>query len=187
MGTKFLRAPELKFISSLLDQSQFGIYFLNIETEILEKIERLLSLTGYDRLMKFLEVLKDLSHHKKYELICNQGYRNTFQNSGNKKLDMVYNYIFENFNAKISLKDVANIAQMNSSAFSRYFKNIHRKTFTRYINEIRIGYACKLIMENSNSISSACYEAGYNNISNFNRQFKFIVGMSPTQYIKLHS
>ena len=112
---------------------------------------------------------------------------NSFRKSDNENLDRIYEYIFKNFNTPIHSKDVAEVAHMNASAFSRFFKRVHRKTFTRYLNEIRVGYACKLLMENKNSVSSVCYESGFNNISNFNRQFKSIVGMSPSDYVRLHT
>ena len=73
---------------------------------------------------------------------------------------------------------------MNTSAFSRFFKKIHRKTFSRYLAEIRIGYACKLLQEEKYSITVMCYESGYNNISNFNRQFKLIKNCTPSSFVK---
>ena len=100
--------------------------------------------------------------------------------------DKTHEYIFKNFTKQILLSDVAAIAHMNPTAFSRYFKRIHRKTFSRYLIEIRIGYACKLLIENKINVSSACYESGFNNISNFNKQFRNIMNMSPSQYIKQH-
>ena len=75
---------------------------------------------------------------------------------------------------------------MNASACSRSFKRVHRKTFSKYVNEIRIGYACKLLIENDLNISAIAYETGFNNLSNFNRQFKMIKKISPSAYIKKH-
>src|SRR5699024_1567522 len=102
------------------------------------------------------------------------------------KLNKVYEYIYNNFSKSIRLKDVAEVAHMNPSAFSRFFKKNHNKTFTRYLNEIRIGYACKLLMEGKHKILAICFDCGFNNISNFNRQFKLIRGMTPTNFIKVY-
>lgn len=77
------------------------------------------------------------------------------------------------------------MAHMNASSFSRYFTKIHKKTFVKFLNEIRIGYACKLLIKNKH-IATACYESGFNNISNFNRQFKVIKSITPSDYIRLH-
>ena len=99
-------------------------------------------------------------------------------------MDKVYEYIFKNFNHNISLKNVAEVANMNKSAFSRLFKKVNNKPYSKYLNEIRIGYACKLLIENKYNITFICYESGFNNISNFNRQFKNITSMTPSEYIK---
>ena len=81
---------------------------------------------------------------------------------------------------------MAQIAHMNASAFSRYFKRVNRKTFSRFIAEIRIGYACKLLLEEKCNVSMICYESGFQNISNFNRQFKLIMNCTPSNYIREH-
>ena len=107
--------------------------------------------------------------------------------TGKKNLENVYEYIIKNFKENITLTDVANVAHMNPSAFSRFFKRVNRKTFSEYLNEVRVGYSCKLLIENKNNISEICFESGFNNISNFNRQFKKTMQYSPTEYIKLHS
>ena len=101
-------------------------------------------------------------------------------------MDKIYEYIINNFKETISLEKVASIAHMNPSAFSRFFKRVNRKTFTQYVSEIRIGYACKLLIENKYNVSEVCYESGFNNISNFNRQFKKAMNYSPSEYLKLH-
>jgi len=187
LGEKFLEIPEAKALSRLFLQSARGIKFREVDALVLKKIENLLVQVGFQKLIALFEVLDSLSKHKDVQLLCSEGYVNSFNTGADKSLDKFYSYIFKNFNKDICLKDVADVANMNPSAFSRFFKRVNRKTFTRYLNEIRIGYACKLLMEQNNTISWVCYEAGFNNISNFNRQFKTIVQMSPKEYIKLHS
>ena len=111
----------------------------------------------------------------------------TFNKTKNATLDNTYEYIFENFNTPIFLKDVANIANMNPSAFSRYFKRVNKKPFSRYLNEVRIGYACNQLLEQKGNITTICYDSGFNNISNFNRQFKNITLKSPTEYLRQYT
>jgi AraC-like DNA-binding protein len=75
---------------------------------------------------------------------------------------------------------------MNKAAFCRYFKKITNKTYFEFLNEIRIGYACKMLIEDKNqNITDIAYSSGFNNMSNFNRQFKLIKGKSPSTYLKL--
>ena len=95
-------------------------------------------------------------------------------------------FIYSNFKNTITLNEVSNIAHMNASAFSRYFKRVNNMTFSRYVTEIRVGYACKLLIENKLNIASICYESGFKNISSFNRQFKNVMNITPSEYIKKH-
>jgi AraC-like DNA-binding protein len=134
--------------------------------------------------MKVLNILHQLAKHKEISLLSSEGY---FNLGLGDESDKTHEFIFTNFNQPIQLSDVAAIAQMNPSAFSRYFKRVHRKTFSRYLIEIRIGYACKLLIENKYNISSICYKSGFNNISNFNKQFRSIKEMSPSSYVRLHN
>ena len=184
VGQSFLELPYTKVVTHLLKNARKGIRFINLETDIVNRIEHLIEETSvFTGLIKFLEILYDLGRHKDIKILASDGYRN---NTLTKSTDKTHEFIFANFNKPISLTEVARIEGMNPSAFSRYFKRIHRKTFSRYLIEIRIGYACKLLLEYKANISTACFEAGFNSISNFNKQFRKIKGMNPSEYIKSH-
>jgi AraC-like DNA-binding protein len=186
LGDVFDRAPEMMSISNLLKRSAQGIKFVGLEKELIDKIINLNINNVFERTIKFIEILYVLSNHKNIKILSSSGFKSPELSVGNKSLDKMYDYIFDNFKNNISSKDIADILCMNQASFSRFFKRIHRKTFTRYLNEIRIGYACKMILESKYNISSICYDCGYNNLSNFNRHFKDIKGMSPTEFIKAH-
>jgi AraC-like DNA-binding protein len=87
-----------------------------------------------------------------------------------------------NFTENIQIENVAKISNMSYSGFSRYFKNRTKKTFSHFVNEIRIGYACKRLMEDDVSISTVCFESGFNNLTHFNEQFKKIIKLTPYQF-----
>ncbi|MBD0830823.1 AraC family transcriptional regulator [Aestuariibaculum sediminum] len=186
LGNHFFETPEMKHLAELFEKARFGIKFLNLETQIIEEIQGLIDLDGFSKTMAFLNIMNTLAKHDGYKLLVSSGFLNAFQVSKHKSLDDVYAYMFKNFNKPISLDEVAKIANMNSSAFSRLFKRINGKTYSRYLLEIRIGYACKLLLENKGNVSEICYDVGFNNVSNFNRQFKFLMGCSPTDYVKSH-
>ena len=177
MGNVFLKTTEMKPIANLLQKASYGIKFKKINSKIIKKIKQLLKVEGFKKLILFLDILNDLSALKKYRLLASEGFVNSFKSSNHKSLQKPYEYIFNNFNKTILLSDVAKVANMNPSAFSRFFKRVNQKTFSKYLNEIRIGYACKLLIENKYSITAICYESGFNNVSNFNRQFKSITGV----------
>lgn len=94
--------------------------------------------------------------------------------------------MMSNFKEPISLEKVAAIANMSPTAFCRYFKERTRKTFSRFLNEIRIGYSCKLLSEGKMNITQVCYESGFNHLSNFNLQFKNIMQTTPYKYMGMH-
>ncbi|HKK46366.1 MAG TPA: AraC family transcriptional regulator, partial [Balneolaceae bacterium] len=122
-----------------------------------------------------------------YKILSSAGYINSFNENKDNKILRVYEYIMNNFTRDVCLDEAALQANMNPSAFSRYFKRIHKKTFTQFLNEIKIGYACKLLIEQKLNISEICYKSGFNNVSNFNRQFKSLKKTTPTEYIKMYT
>ena len=187
LGADFLNAMEMKPILQLTKRAVQGIKFSNLDPGLVAEIKGLAALEPFHKVIQLVQILFHLANQEEYQLLSSPGFLNSFNRTENKSLDEIYEFIFKNFNQPIGSKDVAQIAKMNPSAFSRFFKRIHRKTFTRYLNEIRIGYACKLLIENKNNITLVCYESGFNNISNFNRHFKAIMEMSPSDYIKLHT
>ena len=186
LGPKFFETPEMIHILELFERSRFGIKFLNVDKNLITDIQNMLELKGFEKTMAFLNILNNLAKHKDTKRLSSQGFVNSFKVSKSDTQDMVHAYIFKNFNQDITLNRAAEIAHMNPSAFSRYFKRINKKTFSRYVMEIRIGYACKLLMENKYNVSTVCYESGFKNVSNFNRQFKVIMNCTPSEYIDKH-
>jgi AraC-like DNA-binding protein len=186
LGGYFFSTPEMIHLLELFERARFGIKFLKINKLQIKDIQSMLSLKGFDKTISFLNILNKLSKDKNYKLLVSSGFISSFQSTKNKTLDKVYAYIFNNFNKEITLNNVAEIANMNPTAFSRLFKRVNGKTYSRYLAEIRIGYACKLLLEHKANISEVCYDVGFNNISNFNRQFKIVMKCNPSSYIKTH-
>ena len=182
LGNEFLKVPEMVKISQLLDRAEMGIKFINVDEKVIHNIKNLSFLRPIDQIIRLLDVLASLALHENFELLSSLGFLDSFRRTENRRLDQIYEFIYENFNSKISASDVAEKIGMNKSAFSRYFKKVHRKSFTKYLNEMRIGYACKLLLDGQESTTGIAYLSGFNNISNFNRQFKFIKGITPTEF-----
>ncbi|WP_341214743.1 AraC family transcriptional regulator [uncultured Wocania sp.] len=185
-GNTFFNMPEMNAIKKLFDNAQYGVRFFGDLSLVIKRIKKLENLKGFDKTVSFFKILNLLANHQEYKLLSSMGFVNSFKKTGRTNLAEVYEYIIKNFKNRITLEDVANIACMNPTAFSRVFKRVNRKTFSEYLNEVRIGYACKLLMEEKYNISEICFESGFNNISNFNRQFKKTTNYSPTEYIKAH-
>ena len=186
-GKGFLKMPEMSAIEKLLEKAHYGIKFSGDLTGLIKSVTNLKNLDGFDRAIAFIQILNVLANHNDYKLLSSVGFVNSFKMTGKKNLENIYEFIIKNFKNNITLTDVASIACMNPSAFSRSFKRINRKTFSEYLNEVRVGYACKLLIEEKYNVSEICFESGFNNLSNFNRQFKKVTNYAPTEYIELHS
>lgn len=187
LGDAFLQLSEMKPIAELFKKAENGIQFRNVPKALRQAIITLNDETDFNKTHQFLGILHQLALHEDIKFLASSGYVASLKLEEPKLSNKVIAYIFKNFNKDMDLVTVAKLVNMNPSAFSRSFKRVHRKTFSKYINEIRIGYACKLLMENELNIAAIAYESGFNNLSNFNRQFKIIKKMSPSVYLKKHS
>lgn len=178
---------ELKGLSKIIQASGRGINFKGaVKKEVKEALWGILKTPpGIQRLLLLLNLLKILSEEKEIEYLASPGYGGTAYEK-DIKLRKVNDFIMNNFQSDIGLEDVAGRLGMNKAAFCRYFKKATEKNFSSYLNEIRIGYACKMLQGGSSkSIAEICYESGFNNLSNFNQRFKKVTGYNPTSYIKL--
>lgn len=182
LGNHFLQLSEAKAIKALLKRSERGIVFKNNAKNVLGRnMNALLKQDGMERLIKFIEILQLAATTKDYELLASPFFIDTIYNN-DQKINKVFGYVMDNFTDDIKLSSAADIAGMNKTAFCRYFKNRTKKTFSAFLNEVRIGHACMLIREDNMHITEAGYLSGYNSPSYFYKQFKTIKGVSPTKY-----
>ena len=137
-----------------------------------------------ENIVTLLKIIHLLSTTKEYTFLTSANYINNFQYRENERMNNVYDFIIKNFKKDITLATVAGIAAMNPNAFCRFFKSRTQKSLMQFINEIRIGHACKLLTNLNESITQIAYECGFNNVSNFNHFFKLIKKISPRQYRK---
>ena len=117
--------------------------------------------------------------------MASEGYSQIKKSVDFDRFEKTRQYMVDNFQKNITLETVSVIIGMTPTSFCRYFKQHTNKSFHTYLNEIRIGHACKLLLENKMKILEICYESGFNNLSNFNEQFKKIKGFPPSQFLKI--
>ena len=182
MGGNFFDLPECQAIKNLLERSKLGLNF-GPETvkKVATKIEGLQFLTGINRLLELISVLAILSESEDMQELTTNSM--SLQNEvDSARINGVLSFIVQNYQQEIHLSEVAKLANMSESAFSRYFKKRTRRTFSQFIAEIRIEHACKLLVQDKMSISAVALESGFNNLSNFNRQFKLLKKTTPLAY-----
>lgn len=179
------KLDEMKGINQLLYESQFGIKFYGTARKNIEiQIKELIQSSGIDKLLRLIKILDYMSKTDEKQLLVSTGYSRTSNSADYSRFDKVYQYMIDNFQKDVNLKTVSEIIGMTPTSFCRYFKKRTKKTFQTVLNEFRIGHACKLLIEGKMNISGVAYESGFNNISNFNEQFRKIRGISPSHYIK---
>ena len=132
----------------------------------------------------FLRTIEAFANAEKYELLSSPGYVNSINSTDSERINKVIDYFMRNYKREIKLDEVAKLVNLNKSSFCRYFKLRTHKTYSQFLNEIRIQHACKLLIVKEMTISEICYEVGYNNISHFNRQFKLLTGLTAKSYAK---
>jgi AraC-like DNA-binding protein len=183
LGTTFLELPETHKINMLLKQSKRGMLFHGwTRKQLAERITEISSKEGFERILHFLGILHTMSRSNEIEFLASEGYSNASNATDCERIDRVYQYVINNFQKPIELKTIAGLANMCETAFCRYFKSRTTKTFTRFLNEVRVGYACKLLIEKKHTPLEICYMSGYNYPSNFHKQFKKITSQTPLEY-----
>lgn len=187
LGESLLEKEEYYRLSKLVEKSVRGMsIYGDSQDEIVELMMQIPKERGFKRIIKLLEILDILANCKEYNLLASPGYSNINKGVDVDKIQIVYDYVMKNFKSKISLDEVSSLLNMTPTSFCRYFKPRANKTFSSFVNEIRIGHARKLLLEDNFNISEICYECGFGTLSNFNRQFKSVTNLRPLKYRKLY-
>ena len=184
LGKEFVTVPEMQKIKMLFDRSSMGIQ-VNGETKNKAAVlmNEITKLKGMNRLIGLFQLLNTLADSDEFDLLSSPEIKG--QNSDDSdRLNRVFDYVMRNFKEDIQMEQIAKLANMSYSGFCRYFKTRTKKTFTHFVNEIRVGYACRRLVETDLSVENVCYEAGFNNKTNFMEQFRKIIKCTPYQFKK---
>lgn len=182
-GTVMMEKDAFYPIRRMLARSERGIHFEGaILDEMIERIYKLNTISGFEATMEFLSILNSLAMSTEQQLLCTASFKVKPEEIGANRINEVYDFIMKNYTKRIMVTQAAEIANMSESAFSHYFKKCTNKSFTKFVVELRISLACKLLMETQDTISQICFKCGFNNISNFNRLFKKYKQITPFQY-----
>jgi len=182
LGDKFFNIPELKSIDSLLEKARHGIKITgDTKLQIKELMVKLSESKGADRILTLITILEKIANSKEKKYIS-AVHQVKIEKQEATRLNKVFQYISDNFQKKITLSEIASVANLSAKAFCRYFKSKTRKTFYDFLLEVRVTHACNLLLEKDMCIYEVCYESGFNNLSNFNRYFKKIMDKTPSNY-----
>jgi len=181
-----LSLPEFAAIQRLLQNAQRGIRFTDQRNKTINRrLLRMLRLTGMERYLELLAILHQMASCTQYQLLAGAHFEKNKIEETDQRLSKILTYINYNYTKKISIDDIASLSGMNVTALCRFFRQKTGKTIVCHTNEMRIGFACKLLVEARLSISQIALECGFNNLSNFNKTFKSITSYTPTEYLLL--
>ena len=186
LGQEFLSLPEAYALTQLFKKAKNGLLIQgDTKRKILSLLEAAHQAENLNRIALFISILSTLSETSDYEPITSAHAFYQSNQLETDRLNQIYTYTLKNYMNKISLAEIASLSCLSITSFCRYFKLMTNKTYTDFLSEIRISYACKLLIENKElTIESISTETGFNNASNFFRQFKKTIGLTPKAYRK---
>ncbi|MCF7568306.1 AraC family transcriptional regulator [Sabulilitoribacter arenilitoris] len=183
-GSTFFELEELRELRPFFKKVNYGFKVSPKSKKIETLFKQLHESSKLQRFILLLEVLKALSKSKTQPL-SSFIYDKKYTDSEGKRMRDVMDFTMQNYNQQISLDDVAQVSAMTKNAFCKYFKKRTNKTYFTFLNELRIENACKLLLSNQDlSIIEIAEKSGFNNMSNFNRQFKVVKKNSPSLFKK---
>jgi len=184
LGEHFFNIPEMVNAKNILQQAKSGITFGGkTKNRIGKKIEKMENQSPFERLLSIIEILNELELATEDAKILNaKGFLMEMQAQDNERINLIFNYVKENFKEPIPLEVIAEKVSMTVPSFCRYFKKATHKTFTKFVNDYRLVHASKLLAEKPISIAAIAFESGFNNFSHFNKSFKEFTGKNASEY-----
>jgi AraC-like DNA-binding protein len=186
-GDRFINLPENKPLKALLEKAKRGIFLSQQSNpKVVESIEKIQHAENSYRIIYLMECLLTIASSQEAQLLSSIGFQSNFSPAENERINAIYEFTLKHFQQKITLEEVASVSGLVPSSFCRYFKSRAGKPFSQFLMEIRVGYACKLLLDGQLSVKQLCYESGFNNFTCFHKNFKAITGKSPLDYQKAY-
>jgi AraC-like DNA-binding protein len=180
-GKHFVELPEFRSIKLLFEQSKQGLKLNGtLKENLAPLITQLEYSSGFQRILLLGECLDQIAGSSEWSALSTQEIRA----KQDERLDNVFQFTIDNFREPVRLSQVASIACMSIPSFCEYFKRSTKKTYIDFLNEVRIGYACNLLLDSTCSVQDICFASGYNTVANFHKQFIKIKEMTPLQFRK---
>jgi len=182
-GGRFLDLPEMGPVRRLLEKSAQGIRFGDgARKKIARRMVRMGRQRGLARLIELLEILRILSQLPPERTLSSRAFAPAVHLGDRDRIDAICKFAAENSTRPLALPQAASAAHMSVPAFTRFFRKCTGKTFFEYLTEIRVGSACRMLVESDKTVTEVCFAAGFNNVSTFNRRFLELKGVTPREF-----
>lgn len=177
----FLNLGEATNLKKLIEKSANGLSFSGLNSEVKTKLMELVLINGLDRIAKLLSILELLTEAD-FDQLSSKNFQFVLNKEGELRINKVCLYIQNHFNEKITLKQMADLLYLSESNFCKFFKKATGKTYSNYLNEIRINEICHLLLQSDRSINAIAFENGFETLSYFNRVFLKKKGVTPKEF-----
>lgn len=173
-GETLLGKNQLTPIRKMLEESSGGISF---EPESISKVANMLyelvdEESGFAGVLRLMRILHELAEDGRYRRLSSSSFVSVKPSCDSRRVQKVQDYINEHYKDDIRLGDLAGLAGMTPTAFSRFFKLRTGRSVSDYVIDVRLGHASQMLVSTTASVAEICYACGFNNVSNFNRIFK---------------
>lgn len=183
LGAEFMRRPELRHVAGLFERAGRGLHVTGATRDaVVQRMRRLLALTGLDRLLELLHILATLAGSSELKPVASVGFRPTLDHADQQRMERVCRHIDIHLADEITRTACAAAAHLSPGAFSRFFRARTGKALPAYVNELRIGRACHLLGHTDEKITEIGAKCGFANIANFNQHFRSQHGMAPRDF-----
>lgn len=182
-GAAFWETDELRDVRAWLAGAGGG-FVLEGRTaqKARELLQKLVLLQGIEKLISGLDLLKVVSKSEELSPLSLQAGKDFSKALLDERMSRIISFTFRESHRPISVDEVAGLVALSPSAFCRFFKLRTRKTYVTFLNEIRIGHTCRLLLTTTKPIGDICQETGFNNLSHFNEYFRRFKGINPKAY-----
>jgi AraC-like DNA-binding protein len=178
-----LQLPAMEPLRRLLRRARQGLHIVGrTHAKITTLMKQMAEVEGMERVLRFLQILTVLASSEECEPIASPGFAANTNLYDQERMDRVFQFLNRQLASSVRLSEAAQIVHLSEGAFSRFFRAHTGKTFPAFVNELRIGRACTLLMEEDLNVTEVAYQCGFLNLSNFNRQFLRLKGVSPSEF-----
>ena len=175
--------PDMPFLATLLADSDRGLEFDAQTGASAESImAELLDATGARRIELFFGLLGLMQRCAQRRKLASVSYHVRADEHMAQPLNRVLDHIARNLSGDLRETDLAALCGWSASVFCRAFRRHTGMTFVDYVNSLRINRACEMLIGGHARVSEICFDVGFNNLSNFNRQFLERKAMAPTAF-----
>jgi len=183
LGERIMALPALTSVRRLIERAARGLHFTGpTQAIVADRLSRMRSMAPFPQFIEFLEILGLLADSAHSQPLVSPGWASQSLHFDQERMNRVLTFIHGSYDQRVRLRDAARVVNLSESAFSRFFRLHAGKTFPDFVNELRIGRACRLLIETDKTVTEISYECGFSNLSNFNRQFLRAKRISPRAF-----